>query len=161
MNVVPSFILPRNGKNLKIVETMKSCASDCEVKIAKDAIAVVLKYGLSLSAFDLTLRGIEITESEWRMLFRQIKRTIKDGKVRLLNKSTISISPLKTDLLIVRLSPLEKRMVAEAARLQGKKVASFVRDALMDAVGAVFDQETLKKMAEKVQGSTSGKGYVT
>jgi len=154
-----SFTLQHNAKNLRIAEIIRACTPECKIEVTKKAIAVTLKYGLSLSLLDLSMQGVELTDSEWRALFREIKSTLQGGKARMVNPGLISISPLKTELLTIRITPLEKKMIEEAAKLQHKTVARFIREALASAAGEIFDAETARKMAEKT-GNAEERGYV-
>lgn len=144
------FKLPLNRKNREILDVIKT-RYGCEFKVEDDEISVFSNYGLDISRMDLVLSGIELTEDEWRQLYKQVKRTIRGGRAQLTNPALISISLAKTELLLVRLTPLDKKLIAEAAKLGGESIAAFARNAMLKAAKETFEKETAEKMTEKTE----------
>jgi hypothetical protein len=95
---------------------------------------------------------------------RQIKRTLVGAKVRDFNSALIGIHPLRTERVYIRLDPLEKALIADAAKIEQKTITDFIRAAALRMAEEVFDRETLKKMQkrkEASEGSESAPPYVS
>jgi hypothetical protein len=161
---MPHFILKLNKRNLEIAEAIKKVADGVKVEVLEDGIRASFDYGLDISRLELGSAGVNLTPSQWNALAREIKRTLVGAKVRDFNSALIGIHPLKTERIYIRLDPLEKALIADAAKIEQKTITDFIRAAALRMAEEVFDRETLKKMQkrkEASEGSGSAPAYVS
>jgi hypothetical protein len=144
---MPSFTLKATRRNLKIAEAIKKAYNDADVDVQSDEIHISFKYGLSLSVLDI---GFDIIccDEHWRDLMREIKRTLKGGKIREFNRMLIGIAPLRPRRITFRLSRTEMELVRKAADICKTTFSDFARTAVLKAVDVAFDKETARRMAE-------------
>jgi hypothetical protein len=153
---MPSFRLRINELNLKIAERLE--ASEHFVKIKKDGeIHVEFQYGLTISRIALGDVSKDLTEKDWRNLANEIKNTLVGAKIREYSDQIIGIQPLRTEWIHVRVNPVEKALILDAAKLQKRRVADFARIALLKAADEVFNAEVMK---ERQQSRNEQKPYV-
>jgi len=148
---MPHFTLRLNKANLKIAEAIKNAADDVKVDVQDGFIRVSFKYGLNISRLELGPVGNDLTPNQWNALAKEIRQTLVGAKVREFNSMLIGIHPLRTERIDIRLDPLEKALIKDAARIEQKSITDFIRAAALRVADEVFDRETARRMLEKVQ----------
>jgi len=157
---VPCFTLRLNKTNLRIAEAIKNAVDGVKVDVREDGILVSFDYGLNISRLELGSVGMDLTPGQWNALAREIKKTLVGAKVREFNSMLIGIHPLKTERIDIRLDPLEKALIVDAARIEQKSITDFIRTAALRLADEVFDRETAKKMQER-EGVRDEQAYVS
>lgn len=153
------FTLSLHKKNMKIAKAIQRANIEyVELATQGDKITVSFKEGLQISRLELSSLGIDLSDNDWATLCKEIKKTLRGGKVRDFNSLIIGIRPLKTELLTIRLSPLEKSQMLEAAKIEGESVTSFIRTAALRRVSEVFDRETAQRMVEEAKVKAEKEG---
>ena len=148
-----SFTLHKDKCNLRIAGAIKEENKDyVQIHTENEELHISFQAGLTItrSAIEDALKR-EMPNEEWKALANEIKKTLSGGKIREFNENIIGISPLKTERIFIRLSPLEKTFIAEAAKQEGRTISDFVRIAAIERAREVFAEETIRRMEEKAK----------
>lgn len=148
------FELHMNENNLKIAEFLKASGKCSEVRHENDRIIVKFKFGFTIHRLHIGSIIKGFTDRDWRLLTNEIRRTISGARVCELSDLAIGIHPLKTELIRVRMDPLEKETLQEAAVLAGKSLSEFIRSAALKEASEVFDKKTVTKRRQSKGSQT-------
>jgi len=142
--------------NLQIAGFLER-AHDVKAKIGRTIAISSQKnpYGLKLSKLEMGSAILDLTDNDWRLLGKDIKRTLRGGKIRAFTNWVIEIEPLRTRRVYVRLTPFEEEEIKEAARAEKKTISDFIRGKVFKGVAETSDQETiLRRILEKRRSRT-------
>jgi len=148
-----SFTLHKDKCNVRIAKAIKEENKDyVQINTENEELHISFQAGLTIirSAIEDALKK-EISDEEWKALAYEIKKTLSGGKIREFNKNIIGISPLKTERIFIRLDPLEKTFITEAAKQEGRTISDFVRLAAIERARDVFAEETVRRMKEEAR----------
>jgi len=155
---LPSFKLNANKLNEMIAKRLEETERYVDVRLEAGTIHVEFQYGLTISRLTLGEIAKELSDRDWRNLAKEIKSTLVGAKVRELNDQTIGIQPIRTEWIHVRVNPIEKALIADAAKARGKTIADFVRIAALKVAEEVFQEEVRKEEMERKEETE--KSYV-
>ncbi len=144
-----SFKLRINEKNLKIAQFMEVAGKAVKVLQENGDILVKFRYGLNISRLEVGSIIKGFTDGDWRAFVEEIKSTLKGAKIREASDMVVRLRSLRTEDIHIRLDPLERETIEEAARLEGKSLSDFIRAAALRRAGETFDEEKAKKMAKQ------------
>lgn len=147
---MPSFILPLNEINKKIVDFYEGC-DRVEAKKRDGRIFVYFNGGLTILRMEVDAAAGSITDKEWRDLIRDIKKTLKGAKIRGFSDIDIRIYPLRTEYAHLRLDPLEKELILDAAKTEHRSLSDFVRMAALEKADQVLIKKSMIK--ERVEAT--------
>ena len=150
---MPSFKLPLNKKYQRIAEALQNTKGDyVDVSTERDKIVVSFEDGLIITRFDLGEVGRELTDKDWIALYKEVKSSLTGAKVRDFNMELIGIHPLKTRFIGIRLTPIERGLIEEAARIEQMSLTDFVRVAALRVADQVISEEQARKLEERQKG---------
>jgi len=147
---MPSFRLKLNKRNLAIANALKEAKGDyVTIQEKGNEIDISFKEGLIITRFDLGDIGKELTDSGWNALLREIKKTLSGAKVRDFNSELIGIHPLRTEIISMRLTPLERSFIEDAAEIEERSLTDFIRTAALMMANEVLNMEKLRRLEEE------------
>jgi len=141
---MPWFRLRANELNLRIAERLEASERFVKVKKENGEIRVEFQYGLTISRITLGSVSRELSEKDWRNLVKEIKSTLVGAKIRECSDQMIGIQALRTQWIHIRVNPVEKALILDAAKAQGRTIADFVRIASLKVADEVFNAEVTK-----------------
>ena len=152
---MPMFKLRATENNLRIAEFLETAERGVKVERHRDEILVKFKYGFTITLLEVgsIIRGF--TRRDWRNLIKEAKETIVGGKVQEFSDASFGVRPTKSERIYIRLDPLEKETIQEAAVLEGKSLSEFIRSAALKAASEAFDKETAMRMMKRKQKENS------
>jgi uncharacterized protein (DUF1778 family) len=100
-------------------------------------------YGLKLSKLEMGSAILDLTDNDWRLLGKEVRRTVRGGKVREFTNWIIDIEPLRTQRVYVRLTPFEEEEIREAAKVEKKTISDFIRGKVLQGVAETSNRETI------------------
>ena len=148
---MPSFKLSLNKKNLEVAEALKKSKDYVNVTVEGDIIKVSFDWGLNISRLSLGTIGKDLTDTDWNRLLKEIKKTLKEAKIRDFNTELISIHPLKTEQLHIRISPQEKNLIKRAAEIEGISITDFVRIATLRMADETIEKKRIRRMKKEAE----------
>jgi len=146
---MPSFKLKLNKRNVAIAKILEK-KSDYGVKVTEEngEVKVTFNAGLLISRiFDLG--ELKLTDSQWARLMKEIRKTLVGAKIRDFDGETIGIHPLMTEQVRVRIDPLSKATIEEAARIAQMTVSDFLRMAGLRMAEQIINEEQARKLEER------------
>ena len=146
---MPMFKLRINENNRKIADFLEAAERGVEVLQDGKNILVKFKYGLHISRLEIGSIIREFTDNDWRSLIKEIKNTLTGAKLQMVSDVSIGMRPLRTEDVHIRLDPLERETIEEAAVMEGRSLSDFIRSAALKRASEVFDREKARRMAER------------
>lgn len=124
-------------RNLAVAEWLKRTSENVKVVREKNVIKVFFEETLVIPHVDLAVQ-IGISIEEWRVLAREIKETLENGRLHEHGDEILSIRPLRTESLHIRLTPVEDEFIRRAAEFKHATLSEFVRRAILNAAEEVI-----------------------
>jgi uncharacterized protein (DUF1778 family) len=130
-----------------------------KVQTRKGKLKIQTQFTLKLDKLILGSVVRELTDSDWVQLYRQISKSLEDGRLwpprRNFDRDetwTIRINPLKTKGVFIRFNELDLSTIKDAAELAKKSFSDFIRSGALKLADEVFDRETVRKQQKREQG---------
>lgn len=142
---MPKFVLSATPRNLAIAKFLEKAAS-ASVSATKNHITVSCGYGLNLQRLFLEKVVPDLTDKDWSTLHRAVRSTLSGGRITSQSELGLSIRPLKTRTIRLRVDPLEERIIREAAKEARKSLSDYIRGLVLH--GAEIE-EALQKDFER------------
>jgi hypothetical protein len=140
---MPKFKLLENEVNRKLSELLS--AEGCRVTHEQHCIIIEFNFGLNIFRVEAGSVLGGLTDLEWRAFINNIKSTLQGAKVRRADDMVISLAPVKSEIIRLRVNPQEKELIRKAAALKRKTLSAFIRSAVLEAVDETFAQESQEK----------------
>ena len=147
---MPSFTLKVNKRNLAIAKSLEK-KNGVKVTVENGEIKVTFDAGLLISRiFDL--EELRLTDPQWSRLMKEIKKTLVGAKIRDFDGETIGIHPLMTEQIRIRIDPLSKATIKEAAKIAQMTITDFMRTAALMMADQIISEEQARKLEERQKG---------
>jgi hypothetical protein len=155
---MPFFELRNSDINRAIASFLEKTHEELKVDVSEDRIHIKTKFAIELNKLELGSAIPSLTDVDWAHLYRQISKTVMEGRVWPPRRSfdraetwVIRVKLLKTRRVEILFDPIEYGLVEQASKLVKKCLADFIRVAVMSAVDEEFDKEALHKQEEREQ----------
>lgn len=146
---MPMFKLRVTENNLRIAEFLEAAERAVKIEKREGEILVNFKYGFTVTFLEVGSIIKGFTRRDWRNLINEVKDTVVGAKVQEFSDVSFGLRPIKTERIYIRLDPLEKETIQEAAVLEGKSLSEFIRSAALRLASEAFDKKTAMRMAER------------
>jgi len=151
---MPKFELPATPRNLAIAKFLAKADKSVKISAGTNIIVVSFDYGLNLQRLFIEKVVPDLTDRDWINIRKTVRNSLMGGKISSESELGLSIRPMRTRIIRLRVNPLEEQIIREAAKEAGKSLSDYIRGMVLRGAE---EEEMLQKDFEAQMPTESTK----
>jgi len=142
-----TFSISKNERHEKFADFLQNLGLVTTVRKTAHRIEVELPAGFHLLRMEVD-GAVPFTDREWRNLVKEIKKSVKGARV-IADNAHLRLEPHRTQVIVLRVTPIERGLIKRAAEIEHRSVSDFVREAALERADSVLVVSERQKKEEK------------